>query len=162
MCICMFSVCVCVFMCVHVWYVHSVCMCVCMCVFGVVCVVWVEPNEDMIWFERVTLEIMKDALDTEIPIIFVKSKEVTDLAWMAEMFGCFSLTFNTSRLGKQFFKQYKAKQIALVIHELAHKDADVENGFSHLSHKYIDETIRIGSVIAEKGIQYYIDKVGQH
>lgn len=119
----------------------------------------IEPNEDMIWFERVTLEIMKDALDTEIPIIFVKSKEVTDLAWMAEMFGCYSLTFNTSRLGKPFFKQYKAEQIALVIHELAHKDAEVENGMSHLSHKYIDETIRIGSVIAEKGIQYYIDKV---
>ncbi len=119
----------------------------------------IEPNEDMIWFERVTLEIMKNTLDSEIPIFFVKSKEVTDLAWMAEMFGCYSLTFNTSRLGKQFFKEYKAEQIALVIHELAHKDAEVENGMSHLSHKYIDETIRIGSVIAEKGIQYYIDKV---
>jgi len=119
----------------------------------------IEPNEDMIWFERVVLEIMKDTLDTEIPIIFVKSKEVTDLAWMAEMFGCYSLTFNTSRLGKPFFKQFKAKQIALVIHELAHKDADVEDGFSHLSHKYIDETIRIGSIIAEKGIQWYINKV---
>lgn len=121
----------------------------------------IEPNEDMIWFERVTLEIMKDTLDSEIPIFFVKSKEVTDLAWMAEMFGCYSLTLNTSRLGKQFFKKYKAKQIALVIHELAHKDAEVENGMSHLSHKYIDETIRIGAIIGEKGIQYYINKVNK-
>ena len=120
----------------------------------------IEPNEDMVWFQRVTTEIMVDTVGDDFPIYFVKSKEVTDGAWLRDVFGQHSLTFNTSRLGKSFFKEYKQKQIELTIHELAHYKAGVKDGMAHLSNDFIDETIRIGAMIGEKGINWYIEKIG--
>jgi len=113
----------------------------------------IEPTEDMIWFSGVVERIAQDALGKHIENYFVKTKRIEHGAW----FDGSSITWNTSRLPRNFFIRFGIEQVKLTIHELGH-EVGVIDGISHYSHEYIDELIKIGATIAMKGIDHYLEK----
>jgi len=110
-----------------------------------------EPNEQMKEFESIVKKIALHTLGKDIAVEFITSPDITDSAW----YGNEGVTFNISLLGKKFFNGFGVKQIELSIHELSHDKHDSTDGFAHLSHEYVDETIRIGAMIGSKGIDWY-------
>ena len=112
-----------------------------------------EPTKEMLWFAKIVRRIALDVLEKEITNDFVKTKRIEKGAW----YGGNNVTWNTSRLPKNFFHTVQVEQTKLIIHELAHDRSEVVNGFSHYTHEYIDETIRIGAIISQKGVAWYID-----
>ena len=119
----------------------------------------VEPTIEMVWFSKVVKKIALDVIEVEnLPVHFVKTKRINMVAWFEDTFGP-HLTFNTSKLPKDFFKDFNEEQIKLIIHELAHYKGGVVNGLAHYTGQYVDELGRIGSVIGLRGIQYWVHMV---
>ena len=110
-------------------------------------------TKDMLWFSGIVKRIALDALKKNIENHFVKTENISASAW----FDGKSITWNTSRLPKDFFSSFGLEQTKLTIHELGHEDGGIIDGISHYSHEYIDALIKVGAIIAQKGIKHYLE-----
>jgi len=76
----------------------------------------IEPTKEMLKVKELAQKIAKRILKIDLSVVFIKSK-----ATCGADFGNNILTFNTSRLGKNFWEYPISKEvIGLIVHELGH------------------------------------------
>lgn len=106
-------------------------------------------------FAKVCKAVAVDTIGKEPEVKFVSTKDTNELASYSPM----RITWNVTNCGGfDSFKSFTPRMIGILIHELAH-DKKHDDGHAHLSNDFINEMERIAGIVAEKGIQSYIDLV---
>lgn len=104
----------------------------------------IDPDENMEKVKWLALKIAKTVLGIDLTVRFVKSPKASVNA----QFGDNVLTFNVSRLGKEFFSPaVSSKTIDLIIHELGHYAGNhTEASYHELLTKLAGELVTIALV----------------